>query len=191
MKPQSEKFNRRKKNLIDNAVIIMNNQNPMREIRMEKLTVNIGCGTAGEKLDKAKKLLEKITGKKIVITNSRKRSTFGVAKGRPLGCMATLRGSDAKELLKKLLDAVDGKISDKSFDRQGNFSFGVREQIDIPGVRYDPEIGIYGMDACVTLERRGYRVKRKRIPHGVGKKHKIKKEEAKEWAVRNFGVKVE
>lgn len=169
----------------------MNNANPMHEIRMEKLTINIGCGAGGEKLDKAKKLLEKITGKKVVITNSRKRSTFGVAKGRPLGCMITLRGRDASGFLKKALDAIDGKIPENSFDRQGNFSFGIREQIDLPGVKYDPEIGIYGMDVCVTLERRGYRVKKKRIPHKIGKKHIIKKEDAKEWAVKNFGVKIE
>lgn len=169
----------------------MNNENPMREIRMEKLTINIGCGTGGEKLDKAKKLLEKITGKKVAITNSHSRSTFGVAKGRPLGCMITLRGKDAKEFLKKALDAVDGKLPEKVFDRQGNFSFGIKEQIDIPGVRYDPEIGIYGMDVCMTLERRGYRVKKKRIPHGVGKSHRIKKEESREWAIKNFGAKVE
>ncbi len=163
----------------------------MREIRMEKLTVNIGCGTGGEKLDKAKKLLEKITGKKVVVTNSRKRSTFGVAKGRPLGCMITLRGEDAKAFLKRALDAVDSKISEKAFDRQGNFSFGIKEQIDLPGVKYEPEIGIYGMDVCVTLERRGYRVKKKRVPHKLGKKHRIKAAEAKAWAIKDFGVKTE
>lgn len=163
----------------------------MREIRMEKLTVNIGCGTGGEKLDKAKKLLEKLTGKKVVITKSRKRSTFGVAKDRPLGCMITLRGNDAKDFLKKALEAIDKNIPAKSFDRQGNFSFGIKEQIDLPGVKYEPEIGIYGMDVCVTLERRGFRVKKKRIPHKVGKKHIIGKEESKQWAIKNFGAKVE
>lgn len=174
----------------DKGLKIMD-QNPMREIRMEKLTVNIGCGTGGEKLDKAKKLLEKLSGKKVVVTNSRKRSTFGVPKGRPLGCMITLRGNDAEGFLKKALDAVDGKLSEKSFDRQGNFSFGIKEQIDLPGVRYDPEIGIYGMDVCVTLERRGFRTKKKRIPHKIGKKHKITKDEAKEWAEKKFGIRAE
>ncbi len=176
---------------IDIDVMLMTNENPMREVRMGKLTINIGCGTGGEKLDKAKKLLEKITGKKAVITNSRSRSTFGVAKGRPLGCMVTLRGNDATGFLKKALDAIDGKLPERVFDRQGNFSFGVREQIDLPGVRYDPEIGIYGMDVCVTLERRGFRVKEKRIPHKLGKRHVITSDDAKEWAAKNFGVKVE
>ncbi len=168
-----------------------NTQNPMREIRMEKLTINIGCGTGGEKLDKAKKLLEKLTGKKVVITTSHSRSTFGVAKGRPLGCMTTLRGEDAKAFLKKALEALDGKIAERTFDRQGNFSLGIKEQIDLPGVKYDPEIGIYGMDVCVTLERRGFHIKKKRIPHKIGKKHIIKRDESKEWAIKNFGVKVE
>lgn len=175
----------------DIEVMTMATENPMREIRMDKLTINIGCGTGGEKLDKAKKLLEKLTGKKVVITNSHDRSTFGVAKGRPLGCMITMRGSDAGEFLKRALEAVDGKLPERVFDRQGNFSFGIKEQIDLPGVRYDPEIGIYGMDVCVTLTRRGFRVKKKRIPRKIGKNHLITRDEAKDWAAKNFGVKIE
>lgn len=162
----------------------------MRDIRIEKVTINIGCGEGGEKLERAKKLLEIIVKKKIVITKAHKRTTFGTTKGRPIGVKVTLRGKDASEFLKKALDSVDFKLPETIFDAQGNFSFGVKEYIDLPGVRYDPEIGIYGMDVSVTLERRGFRVKRKRIDHSIGKKHLITPNEAREWVVKGFGVKV-
>ncbi len=168
-----------------------NEENPMRRIRIEKVTMNIGCGEAGEKLEKAKKLLEKITGKKVVITRTHKRTTFGMAKGRDIGCKVTLRGKNAAEFLKKALDAVDNKISSKQFDRQGNFSFGLKEYIDLPGSKYDPDIGMYGMDIAVTLERPGFRVKRRRLPAKIGKGHLIAKEDAQNWVLKNFAVKIE
>src|SRR3990167_7332483 len=128
--------------------------NTMREIKIEKITINIGVGEAGEKLDRAKKLLERLTNKKIVLTRTAKRTTFGTPKGRTIGCKVTLRKNDALEFLKKAFDALDFKLNESIFDKQGNFSFGIKEHIDLPGVRYDPEIGIYGMDVSVTLERR-------------------------------------
>ncbi len=164
--------------------------NPMREIRIEKITINIGCGEAGERLERAKMLLGKLTNKKIVITKTHKRTTFGSAKGRPIGCKITLRGKDAQEFLKKAFDAIDNKLSKNVFDVQGNFSFGIKEHIDIPGERYDPEIGIFGMDVCVTLERPGFRVKRKKLSSKIGKKHLIKPEEAIEWVSKNYGVEI-
>ncbi|NIM47292.1 MAG: 50S ribosomal protein L5 [Candidatus Aenigmarchaeota archaeon] len=164
--------------------------NPMRKIQIEKITINIGCGEAGETLEKAKALLENLTAKKVVITKTHKRTTFGTAGGRPIGCKVTLRGKDAEEFLKKALDAVDNKLSKIVFDVQGNFSFGIREHIDILGVRYDPEIGIFGMDVCVTLERPGFRVKRRKVSSKIGKKHLIKPEEAMEWIAKNYGVEI-
>jgi large subunit ribosomal protein L5 len=164
--------------------------NPMQNIRIEKITLNIGCGEAGEKIDKAKKLLEVLTAKKVVITATHKRTTFGMAKGRPIGCKVTLRGKDAEEFFKKALDAVDFKLSKSVFDRQGSFSFGIKEHISIPGVRYDPDIGIFGMDVCVSLERPGFRIKRKKIPKKIGKKHLIKPEEAMDWVVKNYKVEI-
>ena len=162
----------------------------MRNIRIEKITLNIGCGESGEKLDKAKKLLGILTGKKIVVTSTHKRTSFGMAKGRPIGCKVTMRNKDAEEFLKKAFDAVDFKLSKDVFDRQGSFSFGIKEHIDIPGVRYDPEIGIFGMDVAVTLERAGFNVKRKKLSHSIGKKHLINPEEAMEWVVNNYKVDV-
>lgn len=168
----------------------MKMDNPMREIRVEKVVVNIGCGEAGERLDKAKKMLEGlIIGHKTVTTHTHKRTTFGMAKGRPIGVRVTLRKEDATEFLKRALDSVDGKLAEKSFDRQGNVSFGVKEHISMPGVRYDPEIGVWGMDVCVRLERRGYRTARKSNPSKISKSHRIKPGEAKAFMVKNFGVK--
>jgi len=164
--------------------------NPMREIKIEKVTINIGCGESGEKLEKAKKLLSDLTSKKVVVTKTSSRTTFGMPKGRPIGCKVTLRGKDANEFLQRAFEAIDKKLAKNVFDPTGNFSFGVKEHIDIPGVGYDPDIGIFGMDVSVTLQRAGYNVKRKKIPHKIGKKHQIKPEEAVDWVVKNYGVQI-
>lgn len=164
--------------------------NIMREIKIAKLTVNIGCGEAGEKLERAKKLLAQLTEKKIVTTHTSKRTTFGSPKGRAIGCKITLRGNDAIAFLKKALETNENNMKARSFDDQGNFSFGIKDHIDIPGVKYDPDIGIFGMDVCVTLERRGYRVSRKKISTKIGKKHIITSDEARQWAEKTLGVKI-
>lgn len=165
--------------------------NPMREIRLSKVTVNIGAGESGPKLEKSVKLVEKIAKKKPLVTKTQKRTTFGVAKNRPIGAKATLRGADARKLLEMVFKAADNKINSSQFDRDGNFSIGVKEYIDLPGVKYEPDIGILGMDVCVTLERPGFRVKRRMIrPAKIGKKHKITPEEAKEWVRKEFNVEV-
>lgn len=86
---------------------------------------------------------------------------------------------------------VDNKVSRKSFDVHGNFAFGIKEHIEIPGVKYDPEIGIFGMDVCVSLTRPGYRVKERRIGKAkVGSKHVLTPEEAIVFVKDNFGVEV-
>ena len=164
--------------------------NPMRSIKIQKVTINVGCGEAGEKLDKAKKLLEKLTGSKVVLTKTKRRTTFGTPRNRPIGVKVTLRKEKAIEFLKKALEAVEMKIRFSSFDKDGNFSFGIKEHIDLPGVRYDPNIGIYGMDVCVTLERKGFRVLRRRISNKISKKHKIVPEESAEWLNKNFNVEI-
>ena len=166
--------------------------NPMREIRVEKVTINIGAGEAGEKLEKAKKLLEKLAnGKKVVVTHTHKRTSFGMAKGRPIGVKVTFRGKEAIDFLMKALNAVENKLKVENFDNIGNFSFGIKEYIDLPNVRYDPDIGIMGMDVCVTIERPGYRVKKRSLKKSkIGKNHVITKEEAMEWAKEKLGVKI-
>lgn len=166
-------------------------ENPMKRVRIGKITLNMGTGEPGPKLDKAKKILAKISGSKVIVTKTRKRTTFGGGKGRPIGAKVTLRGNTAEELLKTLLQAVENRIKPSQFDTNGNFSFGIAEYISIPGIKYDPEIGIVGMDVCVTLERPGFRINRRRIkPRKVGKKHRLYKDEAIKWAEQHLGIRV-
>lgn len=169
----------------------MTKDNPMRKIMLDKVTLNIGAGEAGPKLDRSKMLLEKLSGAKVVITHTHKRSTFGPAKGRPIGVMVTMRGESAMELLGKLFQAIDNRIKPRNFDSNGNFSFGIAEYIHIPGFKYDPDIGIIGLDIAVTLKRPGFRVKDRRIrPGRIAKNHRITPEEATEWVKKEFNVKV-
>ena len=162
--------------------------NPMRNIRIEKVTLNIGAGRAPERLDKGIKLISNITGLKPVKTVTNKRiPTWDLRPGLSIGCKLTIRRRMAKELLAKLLQAKDNKLNEKQFDGQGNVAFGIHEYIDIPGVSYDPEIGIMGLEVCVTLERPGFRIKRRRIKKKkIGSRHRIPKQEAIEFMKNEF-----
>ena len=165
--------------------------NPMQEIRIEKLTLNIGAGKEQTKLDKGIKLLKKITGISPVTTYAKKRiPSWGLRPGLPIGCKITLRKKDALALLPRLLDSKGNTLSPNQFDDSGNISFGIPEYIDIMGVEYDPEIGVMGLEVCVTLEKPGYRVKRRRIKRSkINKSHKISKEEAIKFMEERFKVK--
>lgn len=170
-----------------------NHQNSMREIIIDKVTVNIGTGSPGERLDAAKNLIEKISGKKPIETMARRRDpVFKLRKGLHIGTKVTLRGKSAKEFLDKALIAKKKTLKTENFDRTGNFAFGVAEYIDFPGARYDPKIGMYGFDVCVTLKRRGKRVAMRKICRNeIGKKHLIKKDDAIEFAKSKLNVKFE
>lgn len=165
------------------------NENPMRRIRIEKVVLNIGCGADKDKLERGKKLLEKLSDQKPVITLTRRRTTFGMAKKRPIGIKVTLVKDKAENFLRDALKAVDKKLK-RSQINDGNFSIGIKEYIDLP-VKYDPEIGILGMDISVSLERPGFRVKRRSYRKSkIGKKHLISKEETIHWLEQNFGVEI-
>jgi large subunit ribosomal protein L5 len=168
-------------------------ENPMREIVIDKVTVNMGVGEPGEKLDNAKKLMEALSGSKVVETAAHDRNpTFKLRKGLPIGAKTTLRGQNAAEFVEKALVANKKVLRASSFDKRGNFSFGVREYIDFPGAKYDPKIGMLGFDVCVTLTRRGERVKRRKVaPTSVGRSHVITREEGIEFAKKKFDVNVE
>jgi len=166
-------------------------ENPMRKIEIDKVTLNFGAGEAGEKLDRGVKILEKISSEKVVITKNHKRTPFGGAKGRSIGAKAIIRGEKAKELLRLLFQANENKVKKSSFDNSGNFSFGIAEYINIPGIKYDPDIGIVGFDVCVTLRRPGFRIKRRVIKRKkIGTKHRITKEEAMEFMKKEFKLEV-
>ncbi len=167
------------------------NENPMRQIRIEKVTLNIGCGDDKQKIERAQKLLEKITEGRPVITKSKRRSTFGIAKGRPLGVKITLRNNKGEQFFNSVLKSVDNLVKTSQIDSSGNISFGIKEYIDLPNVRYSPEIGMVGMDVAVTLERPGFHVKRRRVRKAIiGENHKINKEDTINW-LKQRGVIVE
>lgn len=166
--------------------------NPMKEIVVEKVTLNAGIGGGGEKLNKAVKLIKKVCGKEPVKTHAKKRiPSWHLRPGLEIGCKITLRGKEAENILKKLLSAVNNKLKSSSFDKLGNFSFGIKEYIDIPGMDYDPSIGMMGFDVCVSLIRRGYRVSRRKVKNSkIGKSHLIKPSEAMEFVKKKFGVEI-
>ncbi len=168
--------------------------NKMRDILIEKVTVNIGVGAPGEKLEQAKGLLERLTeGRKPVETHARRRDpVFKLRKGMPIGTKVTLRGEPAKSFLDKALTAKRRVLRESNFDKQGNFAFGIHEYIDFPGAKYDPEIAMFGFDICVSLSRRGRRVAlRKLRPGPMGRGHRISRDEAMDFARNALNVKVE
>jgi len=166
---------------------------PMCKPRIEKVTVNMGIGESGDRLLKGEKVLEELTGQKPVRTRAKQTNpTFGIRKKLPIGLKVTLRGKRAEEFLRNAFIAFKtaGKtLYSSSFDEWGNFSFGIPEHIDFPGQKYDPEIGIFGMDVCVSLEKPGYRVKRRKIKRSkIPMRHRVKKEEAIEYIRTTFNI---
>lgn len=166
--------------------------NPMKSIRIEKVVVNSCIGAASAKIEKASKILEMLTGQKPQLRKAKKTiKGFGIYRGQPIAVRVTLRKQRAIDFLEKVLKAVNNTLKSSSFDENGNFSFGIKEHLDIPGTKYDPELGIIGMDVCVHLSRPGLRVSlRRRARSRIGREHKVKKEEAIEFVKKSFGVRV-
>jgi large subunit ribosomal protein L5 len=162
----------------------------MEEPRVQKVVINMGIGESGEKLASAESLLESLIDQKPIKTKAKQTNKdFNVRKNEPIGLKVTLRGKKAVEFLKKSLEAVENKLAAQNFDKYGNFSFGVKEHIDLPGVKYDPKIGIFGMDVCVALGRPGYRIKRRRIKQQkISPSHRITKEEGITFIKEQFKV---
>jgi len=167
-------------------------ESPMKKISLEKVVLNMGVGKSGDVIDIARRALEQISGKKPSARNAKEtQRDWGVRKGEPIGVAVTIRGDDAKALLKRLFEAKGNTVNGRSFDSFGNYSFGIREHIDIPGVKYEPSIGILGLGISVTLTRPGYGI-RSRSKHkaSVGKSHIITSQEAKDYLAKEFGVTV-
>jgi len=122
-------------------------ENPMRAIKVGKVVVNMGVGKSGEAIERAKRVLEEITAQKPSQRRAKKSiRDFGTHKGEPIGVIVTVRGKQATELVEKLLKAREKKIAESCFDPKGSVSFGIKEHIEIPGTRYDPALGIMGMN---------------------------------------------
>jgi len=169
----------------------MSKQNPMQEIFVEKVILHATTSDQ-EKLEKYKKLLEYLTGRKPGLTKAKKRiQTFKIRRGLPIGYKVTLRKKAAIDMLKILLAGIKHKLSKKQVGN-GVINFGIKEYILLPGVEYRRDIGILGFDVSVVLAKKGKRVAyRKRCKSKVGKNQLVSKQEAIEFMEKNFGVKFE
>ena len=164
----------------------------MRDVYVEKVVVNIGVGEAGERLVKAQKVLEMVTGQKSVQTISKTiNRDLGIRKGMPLGCKVTLRGEAAEEFIERALPIREMRVPIYSFDKEGNMSFGITDYTDFDGMKYDPEIGIFGMDISVVLRRPGNRItKRALLKRRIPKDHRVDRDEAIQYMKDKFKVEV-
>ncbi|MDD1677104.1 MAG: 50S ribosomal protein L5 [Methanomicrobiales archaeon] len=167
--------------------------NPMHGLRIDKVVVHMAVGEAGEKLVKAEDVMKKITGHTPVRSVAKRTlPAFSIRKGAPIGCKVTLRGEDAEQFIQTALTIAQRKLNAASFDTTGNFSFGIEEHTDFPGMSYDPSIGIFGMDVNVVLQRRGARVARRRIAQiPLPAKQKVKRDEAIVFMREQYKVEVQ
>ncbi len=165
------------------------NKNEMRKTRIEKVVLSIGGRE--EDLDKGVKLLQKLTNKKPVKRKSEKRIPgLGVSPGMEVGCIVTLRGREAKAILKKMLAAIDNKIREKQISTD-TFSFGIPEYIEIPGIEYQRDIGIIGLAVCVSFYRKGKRIsKRRKKKRKLPKKQHVTKQDIINYLEKNFNTEV-
>lgn len=167
-------------------------ESQMKKISVAKVVLNMGVGKSGEPIEKAKLALNQIAGQKPSQRFAKAtQRDWGVHKGEPIGVVVTLRRKPALELIKRLFAAKGNQINGSSFDEFGNLSFGIKEHIDIPGVKYDPLVGILGLDVSISLQRPGFNIRfRSKHKASVGKHHRISSQEAKEFLKREFGIEV-
>ncbi len=161
--------------------------------RIAKVTVNICVGGHSERLEKAVRVLRMLTGQEPSIRRAKKTiKEFGISRNQPIAAVVTLRGERALEFLRKALYAVNFTLKASSFDPFGNVAFGITEHISLPGVKYDPELGIFGMDVALTFERPGFRVMRRRRCRkpSVPQRHRVSREEAMLFLELLFGVRI-
>ena len=164
----------------------------MKKITVAKVVLNMGVGKSGEPIERAKRALQQISGQQPSPRMARAtQRDWGVHKGEPIGVAVTVRKQPAIELMKRLFTAKGNQIKGSSFDDFGNVSFGIREHIDIPGVKYDPNIGIVGLNISISLTRPGFNIRvRSKHKASIGDGHRITSDDAKEFLSREFGVQV-
>ena len=164
--------------------------NRWRTVRIIKIVVNSGVGESGEPRTKAERVLQMVTRQKPVPTRSKTTNRdFGIRQGQEIGTMVTLRGAVAKDFLDRALDARDRQLDPDSIDKTGNFAFGIGDYTDFAGMKYDPEIGIRGMDICVSIGRAGDRIRERRIAASrIPRYQRVSREETRRFLSEQFRV---
>jgi large subunit ribosomal protein L5 len=162
------------------------------EPRLDKVVVHIGVGESGQRLVNAESIMKAITKQQPVRSIAKKTlPNFGIKKNEPIGAKLTLRGKAAEDFLTLALKAAGNSLKKSQFDLQGNFSFGIEEHTDFPGMRYDPEIGIFGMDVSVALKRAGYRIALRRVAQKkLPLRQRLCKEDTMQYVAKKFGIEI-
>ena len=167
--------------------------NVMKNVQVGKVVLNIGVGEGGDKLEKAEKVLSMLSGKKPIRTISKTTNReLGLRKGIPIGCKVTLRGDNAEGILRKSLWVRENKMPLYCFSKTGGgLSFGIPDYTAYEEQRYDPDVGIFGLDVCVSFERPGYRIsRRKQTRKKIGQNHRVSKEDCQKFMTDKFGLEV-
>ena len=164
----------------------------MRDIYIDKVVVHMGVGEAGDKLVKGENIMKTISKQTPIRTIAKMtQPAFSIRKGQPIGCKVTLRGKSARDFFETSLKIVNNTLFESQLDKSGNFSFGIEEHTDFPGMSYDPQIGIYGMDINVVLERRGIRITRRRMEQKkLPAKQRVSKQDAIAFLKEKYQVEV-
>ena len=167
-------------------------ESSMKKISVAKVVLNMGVGKSGEPIEKAKRALKHISGQQPSPRYAKAtQRDWGVHKGEPIGVAVTIRNEQAIQLIKRLFAAKGNQMKSSSFDNFGNLSFGIKEHIDIPGVKYDPQDGILGLDVAISLTRPGFSIRvRSKHKASVGRTHIITSDEAKAFLTHEFGIQV-
>jgi len=163
-----------------------NEQNIMRTIRMDKVVLS--TGGIGDNLEKGFKLLKILTKRNPAKKRSKKRiPTLGVRPGLEIGSVVTIR-KDIDAVLKRMLVAINNKLRKKQI-ADNHFSFGIKEYIEIPGIEYQRDIGIIGLDVTVVFKRAGRRVALRKVKRGkYSKRQIISKKEIIKFMEDKFGT---
>ena len=132
-------------------------------------------------------MLEQLSGQTPVYSKARFTvRTFGIRRNEKIAVHVTVRGEKAAEILERALRVKEYELNRKNFSNTGNFGFGISEHIDL-GIKYDPSIGIYGMDFYVCMTRPGARVaRRRRAKTRVGSSHRINQQDTTKWFRQRF-----